>query len=67
MSELRAYYGIRLFHLAIVTGNEGQIDLVFGHVKVRKSNSVPLSDYLGGKSPRLKCFYRWKPGTADAN
>ncbi len=64
--ELREYYGIRLFHLAISTGNEGHIDLVFGHVKVRKSNSVPLSDYLGGKSPRLKCFYRWKPGDPHA-
>jgi hypothetical protein len=65
--ELRAYYGIPLFHLAIETGNDGHIDIVFSHVKVRKSNSVPLSDYLGGKSPRLKCFYRWKSGSPDAN
>lgn len=42
---------IRLFHLAIATGNEGHLDLALGHVKVRKSNSVALSDYLGGKSP----------------
>jgi hypothetical protein len=61
--ELRAYYGIRLFHLVISTSNEGTIDIVFGHVKVRKSNAVPLSDYLGGKSIRWKCFYQWKPGT----
>lgn len=65
--KLRDYYGIRLFHLMIGTGNDGTIDIVFGHVKVRKSNSVPFSDYLGGKSPRLKCFYRWKPENPDAH
>ena len=64
--ELCDYYRIPLFHLCIETGNGGTLDIVFGHVKVRKSNDVPFSDYLGGKPIRLKCLYRWKPRRDDA-
>ncbi len=56
--ELETQAGIPLFHLHFVTGWAKQVDVIFGKVSVRKSNTVKYESYTGGKRVKLSHVFR---------